>query len=111
MIRALLFVFHPALPADLLDGGGHLTERKFSRAQFDVVAVLEVAHVEADDAAGMGADECGDIGAGVISMTGIENEMDHSGISLRVESFDFANLRLKFPPMIVVGEADASTLP
>ncbi len=37
MVGALLFVFHPSLPADLLDGGGDLTQREIARAELDIV--------------------------------------------------------------------------
>src|SRR5580704_2424056 len=58
----------------------------------------------------MRADEGRDVGAGMISMTGVEYEVDERGIGLRIESFNFADLRLKLPPMVVIGNADANAL-
>lgn len=83
MVGALLFVLDPASPADLENSGGDLTERKSSRAEFDVVAIFEIAQVKADDAFGMGADKCRHIGPAMVCVSGVEHEMHQRGVGLR----------------------------
>ncbi len=61
--------------------------------------------MEANDALRMRADESGDIGAAVVRVAGVEHEMNQRGIGLRVERFDFADLRFELPPVIVIGDA------
>ena len=59
---------------------------------------------------GVSADESRNIGAAVISVAGVEHEMNQLRIGLGVKSFDFADLRLELPPVVVVSNGDANAL-
>src|ERR1700691_4568281 len=91
-------------------GCGDLGKRKGAASQRYLLAILVVAQVERDDALMVLAQERGHVSSPTIGMTCVEQERNQPRISLCVKCFDLPHLRLKLPPVVVIGERQSYTL-
>jgi hypothetical protein len=89
---------------------GDLGKGKGAASQGDLLAILVVAQVQRDDALMVLAQEGGHVGSPTIGMSCVEQERYQPGISLCVKCFDLPHFRLKFPPVVVIGERQSGTL-
>src|ERR1700722_6864557 len=87
-----------------------LGKRKGAASQRYLLAILVVAQVQRDDAWMVFSQEGGHVSSPTIGMTCIEQERYQSRIGLCVKCFDLPHLRLKLPPVVVIGERQAHNL-
>src|SRR6202044_3128027 len=106
-IFTLFLIENPTLPPEMLQRGCNFGKWERARSQGNLLSIMVVAQVERDDATVVFAQECGHVRAAAVGMACIEQERDQRRITLRVERFDFAQLGLKLPPMVVIGEWQA----